>query len=652
MILLQANDLARRFADDTLYEGVSFNIQTQDRIALVGRNGAGKSTLIKQIMGEEPISDGSITKAKGLKIGYLAQHVRTEWNDSLSIWDTMLAVFQETLALRQTAEEAAMRLAELSDDTQAPAYQAALERYDQLQEALTQRNAYAIESDIRTVLHGFRFYEADYATPVSQLSGGQRTRLALARILLMDYDLLILDEPTNHLDMTTLAWLETYLTGYKGALLLVSHDRYFLDKVVNQVLELRHHRLHTYKGNYSYYVEEKALRLAAEEKAYAAQQATIQKLEDFVQRNLVRASTTKRAQSRRKQLEKMDRLEKPKQDKQAPRIQFLAAKDSGEDVLAVDHLAVGYEATPVAQDLNLHVRRQEAIALVGPNGVGKTTLLKTLIGQLPALAGTYRFGAGVQIGYYDQNLVLPDENLTVLETLWQAHDTTDEKVIRTILGSFLFSGDDVLKKVAMLSGGEKARLSLALLATEHDNTLILDEPTNHLDIDSKEVLEDALIAFDGTLLFVSHDRYFINRLATQVVEVTPQGVKTYLGDYDYYQEKKAEEALIAQSQSSEAGTEPKAANSANPAQQDYQAMKEAKRQRRRLEEAVDQADASHAQWEARIAQLHAQMETAALANDQSQLAQLHQDLQEAEAAQLEALEAWESASLALEDFLA
>jgi hypothetical protein len=468
----------------------------------------------------------------------------------------------------------------------------------------------------------------------------------------MDYDLLILDEPTNHLDMTTLAWLETYLTGYKGALLLVSHDRYFLDKVVNQVLELRHHRLHTYKGNYSYYVEEKALRLAAEEKAYVAQQATIQKLQDFVQRNLVRASTTKRAQSRRKQLEKMDRLDKPKQDKQAPRIQFLAAKDSGEDVLAVDHLAVGYEATPVAQDLNLQVRRQEAIALVGPNGVGKTTLLKTLIGQLPALAGTYRFGTGVQIGYYDQNLVLPDENLTVLETLWQAHDTTDEKVIRTILGSFLFSGDDVLKKVSMLSGGEKARLSLALLATEHDNTLILDEPTNHLDIDSKEVLEDALIAFDGTLLFVSHDRYFINRLATQVVEITPQGIKTYLGDYDYYQEKKAEEALIAQSQASEASTEPKTANSANPAQQDYQAMKEAKRQRRRLEEAVDQADASHAQWEARIAQLHAQMETAALANDQSQLAQLHQDLQEAETAQLEALEAWESASLALEDFLA
>ena len=348
----------------------------------------------------------------------------------------------------------------------------------------------------------------------------------------------------------------------------------------------------------------------------------------------------------------MDRLEKPKQDKQAPRIQFLAAKDSGEDVLAVDHLAVGYEATPVAQDLNLQVRRQEAIALVGPNGVGKTTLLKTLIGQLPALAGTYRFGTGVQIGYYDQNLVLPDENLTVLETLWQAYDTTDEKVIRTILGSFLFSGDDVLKKVSVLSGGEKARLSLALLATEHDNTLILDEPTNHLDIDSKEVLEDALIAFDGTLLFVSHDRYFINRLATQVVEVTPQGVKIYLGDYDYYQEKKAEEALIAQSQASEASTESKAANSANPAQQDYQAMKEAKRQRRRLEEAVDQADASHAQWEARIAQLHAQMETAALANDQSQLAQLHQDLQEAEAAQLEALEAWESASLALEDFLA
>ncbi|WP_124059104.1 ABC-F family ATP-binding cassette domain-containing protein [Vaginisenegalia massiliensis] len=650
MILLQANQVSRRFADRTLYADVSFSIQNQDRIALVGRNGTGKSTLIKQLIGQEPLSSGTITKAKGLKLGYLEQHVAI--NSDRTIWEEMLSVFQETLALRDQAQRAADQLAELAEHPESADYQTALANYDQLLVSLEQKNAYAIESEIRTVLHGFRFYEEDYDRPVQSLSGGQKTRLALAQILLMDYDLLILDEPTNHLDMQMLAWLENYLASYRGALLIVSHDRYFLDRVATQVIELRHQTLHRYKGNYSYYIDEKALRLEQEQKLYDKQQETIAKLEDFVQKNITRASTTKRAQSRRKQLEKMVRLDRPKQDVRAPRIQFSADKESGERVLEVEGLAIGYADTPapLADNLNLDLRRQEAIAIVGPNGVGKTTLLKTLLHQLTPLAGQYKFGANVTIGYYDQNVNHLDPNTTVLETLWRAHDNTDERVIRTLLGSFLFSGETVEKKVSMLSGGEKARLALALLAANHDNTLLLDEPTNHLDIDSKEVLEDALIDYDGTLLFVSHDRYFINRIATQIWEMTPQGSTLYLGDYDYYLAKKAEqnEQTQASSLNSDQAT---ASLEQGQAQISYQESKALKRDLRKLQTALEQATQANEDLEAKIAQLHLDMAQASQDNDQSHLAQLHQALVEAEAAQEQALEDWEASALALEEFL-
>lgn len=662
MILLQANQVSRRFADATLYENVSFSIQTNDRIALVGRNGTGKSTLIKQIMGEEPLSEGALSRAKGLKVGYLEQHVAID--SDRTIWAEMLNVFDDTLRLRDQAQKAAEQLAQEAENTDSPAYEAALERYDQLQEGLKDKNAYAIESEIRTVLHGFRFYEEDYDRPVQSLSGGQKTRLALAQILLMDYDLLILDEPTNHLDMETLAWLETYLLGYKGALLIVSHDRYFLDKVARQVIELRHHTLHIYKGNYSYYLKEKEARLEQEYKLFARQQEEIAKLEDYVRRNLARASTTKMAQSRRKRLEKMDRLDKPKQDARAPRIQFSARKDSGERVLAAENLAIGYPNAEdaIAENINMDLRRQEAIAIVGPNGVGKTTFLKTLLGRLAPKAGDVTTGTGVEVGYYEQNVNTLDPTLTVLETLWQAHDTTDEWIVRSILGSFLFSGETVEKKVSMLSGGEKARLSLALLATEHDNTLLLDEPTNHLDIDSKEVLEEALIEYDGTLLFVSHDRYFINRIATQVLEIAPDQATLYLGDYDYYLAKKEELAQIAEmtkgtkgpSQAGDKASAPSASvdsSTGGKAQLSYEATKQLAREHRKLSQAVDKAWDANEQLDAQIASLHKSLAQAAEANDQVQLADLHDDLKAVEEDQLLALDAWESASLELEAFL-
>ncbi|MBS4461709.1 ABC-F family ATP-binding cassette domain-containing protein [Aerococcaceae bacterium zg-B36] len=648
MILLQANDIARRFADETLYENVSFNIQTRDRIALVGRNGTGKSTLLKQIMGEEPLSSGTISKAKGLKIGYLEQHVAIDSNKT--IWEEMLSTFSHTLALREQAQIAAEQLAQLSDEPHTSAYQTALAQYDRLQEALTEKNAYAIESEIRTVLHGFQFYEEDYHTPVQSLSGGQKTRLALAQILLMDYDLLILDEPTNHLDMQTLAWLEAYLVGYKGALLIVSHDRYFLDKVANQVIELRQNTLHLYKGNYSYYILEKEARLEQAWKEYQKQQVTIAKLEDFIQKNIVRASTTKRAQSRRKQLEKITRLEKPQQDQKAPRIQFITSKESGEQVLQADHLTIGYQKNVIAQQLDLQVKKQDAIAIVGPNGIGKSTFLKTIIGELPLLHGTVTIGTGVSIGYYSQNINQLDPNLSVLETLWRAHDTTDEWIIRSILGSFLFSGESVDKKVSMLSGGEKARLTLALLAANHDNTLILDEPTNHLDIDSKEVLEQALIEFDGTLIFVSHDRYFINRVATKILEITPTGTQLYLGDYDYYLAKKEELELLAKNKTENNIVENLSEVSAGKAQLSYEESKQQKRELRRLAQLVDSLYEKVTLLETKINEIHSAMAAASLENDQSKLMALNTSLAELESDYEDSMNQWEVASLELDEF--
>ncbi|MFL2128788.1 ATP-binding cassette domain-containing protein [Ruoffia sp. FAM 26255] len=648
MILLQANDVARRFADVTLYEKVSFNIQTNDRIALVGRNGAGKSTLISQIMKTEPISAGEITRSRDLRVGYLEQHVSID--SDRSIWEEMLHVFSDTLALREKAEVAAERVAELSEDWESKEYQNALSAYDQIQQQLAESNAYGVESEIRTVLHGFQFYEEDYDRPVESLSGGQKTRLALARILLMSYDLLILDEPTNHLDMQTLNWLEGYLRGYRGALLIVSHDRYFLNRVANQVLELRNNTLHTYKGNYDFYLKEKALRMEQEWKAYQKQQIEIEKLEDFVAKNIVRASTTKRAQSRRKKLEKMDRIEKPKQDTKAPRIEFSASRDSGNRVIETRDLTIGYEE-PIAKTINMDLRRQDAIAIVGPNGVGKTTFLKTILQQIPALSGEVILGSNVDIGYYDQNVNQLDGNQTVLETLWKAHDTTDEWKVRSILGSFLFSGETVEKKVSMLSGGEKARLSLALLATDHDNTLLLDEPTNHLDIDSKEVLEEALIDYDGTLLFVSHDRYFINRIATNILEISPDGASLYLGDYDYYIEKKREleeiEALREQDSQDEAT--PNKEMSQN--QFTYEETKALKKDLRKLQTKVDEAMAESEAMDALITKLEADMIRANEANDQPELADLNKKLIQANERQTNALETWEEASIELEAFM-
>lgn len=538
MILLQVNQLSKYFAAELILSNIKLEIQSQDRVALVGRNGAGKSTLLKILAGQSSHDHGEIIKPKDVSIGYLAQNTGLE--SEKSIWDEMLTVFDHLHKMEKELRNLEGQMADPKVFSNTTQYEKILKEYDHLQVKFKDDGGYQYEADIRSVLHGLHFGSFDYSTKISTLSGGQKTRLALGKLLLSRPDILILDEPTNHLDIETLSWLEQYLQGYPGAILIVSHDRYFLDKVVNQVFELSRQKLTKFTGNYSSYLDQKAENYERDLKLYEKQQDEIAKLEDFVQRNLARASTTKRAQSRRKQLQRMDRLDRPSGDEKSATFSFDIERQSGNDVLKVEDVAVGYGSEKVSEQISFRINRGDSVALVGPNGVGKSTLLKTIVNKLSALAGSIHVGSNVSIGYYDQQQAELNSNKKVLNELWDDYPLKPEKDIRTVLGNFLFSGDDVLKSVSTLSGGEKARLALAKLMMERANFLILDEPTNHLDLDSKEVLENALIDYPGTILFVSHDRYFINRIATKVLELESNGITEFLGDYDYYLEKKLE----------------------------------------------------------------------------------------------------------------
>ncbi|CAM4116037.1 ABC-F family ATP-binding cassette domain-containing protein [Mesobacillus thioparans] len=602
MILLQVNQLSKYFAADLILSNIKFEIQTNDRVALVGRNGAGKSTLLKIIAGFESHDGGEIIRPKGTTIGYLAQNTGLE--SEKSIWDEMLAVFDHLHSMEKELRRLEEKMSDpgiLSNESE---YERVLKDYDVLQVQFKEKGGYQYEADIRSVLHGLNFQSFDYSTKISTLSGGQKTRLALAKLLLTRPDILILDEPTNHLDIDTLSWLEQYLQGYDGAILIVSHDRYFLDKVVNQVYEISRHQLMKFPGNYSSYLEQKAANYERDLKLYEKQQDEISKLQDFIQRNLARASTTKRAQSRRKQLEKIDRMDRPMGDEKSASFSFQIERQSGNDVLKVNTLAVGYQNEIVSEDITFNLSRGDSTALVGPNGVGKSTLLKTIVEKLPSIAGNIQYGSNVTIGYYDQEQAELSSNKRVLNELWDEYPLKSEKEIRTVLGNFLFSGDDVLKTVSTLSGGEKARLALAKLMLQSSNFLILDEPTNHLDLDSKEVLENALIDYPGTILFVSHDRYFINRIATKVLELDRGGATEFLGDYDYYVEKKLEqeelEALARQAAIAAGTITEHVKQDKTSYQQDKEAKKLERQRKRRMEEVealIDKLEAEVAEYE-------------------------------------------------------
>lgn len=538
LILLQVNGLSKLYGAETILANIKLEVQTKDRIALVGRNGAGKSTLLKIIAGELSHDGGEIIKPKDVSMGYLAQNTGLE--TSLTIWHEMLTVFTHLQQMETKLRRLEQEMGKEENFSNAAIYEKLLADYDQLQLDYKDQGGYQYEADIRSILSGLGFPVETHQTKISTLSGGQKTRLALGKLLLTRPDLLILDEPTNHLDIETLTWLEQYLQGYPGAILIVSHDRYFLDKLVTQVYEISNKESRRFVGNYSKYLDSKSALYEQEMKRYEKQQDEISKLEDFVQKNIARASTTKRAQSRRKQLDRMEVLTRPLGDSKSASFHFDIEKQSGNDVLQVKDATIGYYQEPIIEHVDMRLTRGDSVALVGPNGIGKSTLLKSIVNKLQLLHGNVAFGSNVSVGYYDQEQANLTSSKRVLNELWDEYPLQPEKEIRTILGNFLFTGDDVLKPVSSLSGGQKARLALAKLMMQKSNLLILDEPTNHLDLNSKEILENALIDYPGTLLFVSHDRYFINRVTTTVVELSTEGAQEYLGDYDYYVEKKNE----------------------------------------------------------------------------------------------------------------
>lgn len=630
MIILQANKIERSLAGEVLFDNINLQVDERDRIALVGKNGAGKSTLLKILVGEEEPTSGEINKKKDISLSYLAQDSRFESENT--IYDEMLHVFNDLRRTERQLRQMELEMGEKSGED----LDKLMSDYDRLSENFRQAGGFTYEADIRAILNGFKFDESMWQMKIAELSGGQNTRLALAKMLLEKPNLLVLDEPTNHLDIETIAWLENYLVNYSGALIIVSHDRYFLDKVATITLDLTKHSLDRYVGNYSRFVELKEQKLVTEAKNYEKQQKEIAALEDFVNRNLVRASTTKRAQSRRKQLEKMERLDKPEAGKKSANMTFQSEKTSGNVVLTVENAAVGYDGEVLSQPINLDLRKMNAVAIVGPNGIGKSTFIKSIVDQIPFIKGEKRFGANVEVGYYDQTQSKLTPSNTVLDELWNDFKLTPEVEIRNRLGAFLFSGDDVKKSVGMLSGGEKARLLLAKLSMENNNFLILDEPTNHLDIDSKEVLENALIDFDGTLLFVSHDRYFINRVATHVLELSENGSTLYLGDYDYYVEKKAT-AEMSQTEEASTSNQAKEASPVN----DYQAQKESQKEVRKLMRQIESLEAEIEELESQSQAISEQMlET----NDADKLMELQAELDKISHRQEEAMLEWEELS--------
>ncbi|MEC0227900.1 ATP-binding cassette domain-containing protein [Paenibacillus alba] len=610
-MLLQVSNISKNYGVRSVLSNITLQIEDRERIGLVGVNGAGKSTLLQIIAGEMSYDSGDLFKAKETKIGYLKQNSGLQTDKS--IWNELLSVFSSLLETERELRELEAIMADpdlISDEKK---YESTMNRYALRSEWFREQGGYEIEAKIRGILHGMGFGQFSPDTLVQTLSGGQKTRLALAKMLLEEPDLLMLDEPTNHLDIPTLTWLEGYLRGYPGAILVVSHDRFFLDALVTSIYEIERNASKRYTGNYSRFIEIKEANYEIEMKQFEKQQEEISKLEDFVQRNIVRASTTKRAQSRRKQLEKMDRLDKPMGDLKRASFSFEIAQTSGKEVLQVDRLALSYDGKKRLLDgVSFQLRRSETAALIGPNGVGKSTLLKTLIGQHKQDAGTFKWGSGVTIGYYDQEQTGLTPSNSVLEEVWNTYPHLEEARIRTVLGNFLFSGEDVFKKVAALSGGEKARVALAKLMLQKANVLILDEPTNHLDLYSKEVLESALMDYEGTLLFISHDRYFLNKMAESMLDLQKDGLTSYLGNYDDYLEKKAELAemetkRLAKEAEKKAASGSVAAKSEPASGNGYEADKLAKREERSRQRKLEQLEQDIARLEDEVSALEAEL---------------------------------------------
>ena len=636
MILLSAQNISKAFGTNVVLKDASITLQDGQRTGLVGVNGCGKSTLMKIIAGLDPYDGGTLTMQKGLKLGYLAQQGMV--TPGKTVLQELEAVFEPVVAMEERMREMERDMARAAED------ESLLHRlgsqYDALTRDFEKANGYGWKSTVQGVLAGLGFTKQQQSQSAELLSGGERTRLCLGRLLLQEPDVLLLDEPTNHLDLKSIAWLEDYLHSYKGAVLLVSHDRYFMDHVCDHMAELLLGSIESYDGNYSEYMKQRAQRFEIRMKAYALQQKEIARQEAIIARyrSFNREKSIRAAESREKRLEKVERLEKP-QDEHAIHFRFDCRRRTGEDVLMAEELAKGFDRRTLFEHVKLHLRAGERIALIGDNGVGKSTLFKCLMGEETFDNGTVRLGTGVDIGYYDQHQAHLHDSKTVLDEVWDDFRRLDQTEIRGALGLFLFTQDDVLEPISTLSGGEKGRVALTKLMLRKDNLLLLDEPTNHLDMDSREVLEDALEDYPGTILAISHDRYFINRFANKVFVLTTEGIKEYLGNYDEYVEK------INRAQEPD-GDQPLVTKTAQD--KEKRRSRDAAQRMKALKNDVAEAEAAIAKAEQEQMDIEAQMgapETYADAALAAELAKRYQRLQE-DIPKL--YDAWEAAEAALQ----
>lgn len=639
-MILSCQNISKAFVENQVLKNVSFHIEDHEKAAIVGINGAGKTTLLRIIVGEMTPDDGQVVLAKDKTLGYLAQNSTVD--TSHTIYEELLSVKADLLRLEEKIRECENNMKHADGD----ALEDLMKQYTSLTHAFETGGGYLYRSELVGVLKGLGFTEDEFSKPVATLSGGQKTRVALGRLLLQNPDLIILDEPTNHLDMTSIAWLETYLLNYKGAVLIVSHDRYFLDRIAGKVIEIDQSKATTFMGNYSdYAVKKEQLRVAAWN-AYMNQQRDIKHQEEVIEKlkSFNREKSIKRAESREKMLDKIEVIEKPSEVRTDMKLTLTPRILSGNDVLTVEHLSKSFDSHKLFTDVNFEIKRGEHVAIIGDNGSGKTTLLKILNGLVPADQGTFRLGSNVEIGYYDQEHHVLHSEKTLFEEISDDYPYLNNTQIRNVLAAFLFTGEDVFKRISDLSGGERGRVSLAKLVLSNANFLILDEPTNHLDIMSKEILEDALNGYEGTILYVSHDRYFINRTAHRILDLTEGQFVSYVGNYDYYLEKHdtvmaAIEANAPQNADADSAVAAKAAES--EVKLDWKAQKEEQARLRKKENDLKKCEEKIAELEARISEIDTEMSDPSIGTQVAKLQELTKE-QAACQEQLEKLyEQWE-----------
>lgn len=638
-MILAVNNISKSFGEEVVLSGVSFQMNEHDKVALIGRNGAGKTTLLRIILGELSADSGEITLAKATSVGYLSQHQDLSGNRT---------IYEEVMSSKSYLNDIENRLRTLEENMKVlsgDGLSAAYKEYDNLIHTFEQENGYALRSEVTGIIKGLGFTEEEFSKPVSVLSGGQKTRVALAKLLLSAPELIILDEPTNHLDMASIAWLENFLAQYKGAVLVVSHDRYFLNKIVGRVVEIEHNRSMTYIGNYDEFYEKKAQVREAERRAYLNQQEVINHQEEVIAKlkSFNREKSIKRAESREKMLAKIERIDKPLNEEAGMRIHLVPCIESGKDVLTVTELSKSFPGNPLFHDISFLIKKGERVALLGENGTGKTTMLKIIRGLLPSDSGSIKEGAKVYIGYYDQEQQNFNEENTVFEEISDEHPLMNNTEIRNTLASFLFTGDDVFKPIPSLSGGERGRLSLAKLMLSDANFLLLDEPTNHLDITSKEILEEALCGYEGTVFYVSHDRYFVNKTATRILDLTHETIISYDGNYnDYLEQKERKEAIMGfDSSSSSASSSASNSNTVTETKLSWIEQKEQQAKERKLKNRIAKLEEIISDCEAKIAEIDESMQQPEICTNSFELNLLTEEKSKLEETLLEAMTEWE-----------